>query len=161
MFINASMLENCNADRYCDMKNFATLTALSFLLACWVSFQIVSLTVPFQNIGYKCTWIAYPVFQDAICLIVSLPISWRLSIFIEYIPSKTTYYTLGVKVSHTCILMSVPSLLSIDWLTLVTGEKAHVTDMYTFKPGLKYPIIIHFPMKRACSEGKLPINHEN
>jgi hypothetical protein len=34
MFINASMLEHCNADRYCDMKNVATLIALSFLLAC-------------------------------------------------------------------------------------------------------------------------------
>jgi len=34
MFINASMLENFNADRYCDMKNVATLTALLFLLGC-------------------------------------------------------------------------------------------------------------------------------
>jgi len=34
MFISASMLEHCDADRYCDMKNVATLTALSFLLAC-------------------------------------------------------------------------------------------------------------------------------
>jgi hypothetical protein len=34
MFINASMLEHCNADGYCDMKNVATLTALLFLLAC-------------------------------------------------------------------------------------------------------------------------------
>ena len=80
---------------------------------------------------------------------------------IEYIPFKTTYDTLWVKVSHICTFTSVPSLLSIDWLTLVTGERAYVTDMYTFKPGLKYPIIINFPMKRACSEGKLPINHEN
>jgi hypothetical protein len=80
---------------------------------------------------------------------------------IEHIPSQTTYDTLWVKVSHTWIFMSVPSLLSIDWLTLVTGERAHATDMYTFKPGLKYPIIINFPMKRACSERNLPINHEN
>ena len=80
---------------------------------------------------------------------------------VEYIPSKTTHDTLWVKVSHTGIFRSVPSLLSIDLLTLFTGERAHVTDMSTFKPGMKYPIIINFPMKRAYSEGKLPINHEN
>lgn len=80
---------------------------------------------------------------------------------IEYIPSKTTHDTLCVKVSHTCIFMSVPSLLNIEWLTLVTGERTHVTDVYTFKPGMKNPIIINFPMKRSCSEGNLPINHEN
>lgn len=80
---------------------------------------------------------------------------------IEYILSKTTHDTLWVKVCHTCIFMSVPSLLFIDWLTLVTGERAHVTDVYTFKPGMKYPIIRNFPMKRSCSEGKLSINHEN
>lgn len=80
---------------------------------------------------------------------------------IEYIPYETTYDTLWVKVSHICIFMSVPSLFSIDWLTLVAGERAHVTDMCTFKPGLKYPIIINFPIKRACYEGNLPINHEN
>jgi hypothetical protein len=34
MFISASMLEHCDADRYYDMKNVATLTALSFMLAC-------------------------------------------------------------------------------------------------------------------------------
>ena len=34
MFINASMLEYCDAERHCDMKNVVTLTALSFLLAC-------------------------------------------------------------------------------------------------------------------------------
>jgi len=34
MFINGSMLELCDADRYCDMKNVTTLRALSFLLAC-------------------------------------------------------------------------------------------------------------------------------
>jgi len=33
MFISASILEYCDADRYCDMKNVATLRALSFLLA--------------------------------------------------------------------------------------------------------------------------------
>lgn len=80
---------------------------------------------------------------------------------VEYIPSKTQHDTLWVKVSHACIFMSVPSLLSIDWLTLVAGERAHITEMYTFKPGMRYLIIINFPMKRACSEGKLPINHEN
>jgi hypothetical protein len=36
-----------------------------------------------KNIEYKCTWIAFLVFQDAICLIVSLPISWGLSIFMN------------------------------------------------------------------------------
>lgn len=40
---------------------------------------------------------------------------------IAYIPSKTTHDTLWVKVSHTCIFMSIPSFLSIDWLKLVTG----------------------------------------
>jgi hypothetical protein len=54
-FISASMMEHCDADRYCDMKNVAALTALSFLLACLVSFQIVSLTMLFKNIGYKYT----------------------------------------------------------------------------------------------------------
>jgi hypothetical protein len=57
--------------------------------------------------------------------------------------------------------MSVPTLLDIDWLALVTGERARVTDIYTFKHEMKYPIIVNFPMKRSCSEGKLPINHQN
>lgn len=52
---------------------------LSFLLACWVSFEIVSLTVPSKNIQYKCTWFAFPVFQDAICLIVWL---WVFPLFV-------------------------------------------------------------------------------
>lgn len=34
MFVNASVLEHCNADRYYHMKNVATLITLSFLLAC-------------------------------------------------------------------------------------------------------------------------------
>jgi hypothetical protein len=61
---------------------------------------------------------------------------------IEYtsIPSKTTHDTLWVNVSHTCIFMYVPTLLSIHWLTLVTGERARVTGMYTLKIGKKYPI---------------------
>jgi hypothetical protein len=73
----------------------------------------------------------------------------------EYIPSQMTYDTLWVKVSRTCILMSVPPLLSIGWLTLVARERERITDMYTFRLGMKYPIIVNLPMIRACSEGKL------
>lgn len=74
---------------------------------------------------------------------------------VEYIPSKTTHDTLWVKVSHTCILMSVPSVLSIGWLTLVARERERIADMYTFRLGMKYPIIVNLPKIRACSEGKL------
>ena len=60
--------------------------------------------------------------------------------------------------SHTCIFMSVPTLLDIDWLTLVTGERARVTDIYRvsqeecarLREGVPYVKVYRYNPKHLC-----------